>query len=119
MNKLLKSAAALAIVLFSLQVSAWNMAGHMVTGSFVYQELKDNKPLMAKLVAILEEHPEYDTRWAGPLSRARSEDDRAHILLTLAARWPDDARDDEDQHQPYWHFVSYPYPANAGPAPCL
>ena len=119
MNMLLKSIAVLAIVLSSLQVNAWNMAGHMVTGSFVYQELKDNKPMMAKLVAILEEHPEFDTRWAGPLSRAKSEDDRARILLTLAARWPDDARDDEDQHQPYWHFVSFPYPAKAGPVPSL
>lgn len=94
---------------FSANAVAWNMARHMLTGAFVYQELKQNKPdLLQEVLAILKEHPEYDTRWAGPLSRV-AEDKQDQALLMLAARWPDDARDDPDEHHATWHYVSFPY----------
>ena len=73
---------------------AWNRATHMATGAMAYRELMTNSPrTAARIVAILKQHPEYSTRWAGKLNDpSLSEQERNEYLFMLAARWPDDVR---------------------------
>lgn len=115
MKKFVKFAVAAAVAGAALQANAWNMAGHMLTGAMVYQELAgaNDQQVLRQVVEILREHPDYDTRWAAALARAKSPEEEAQTLLMLAARWPDDARDDDEQHRPTWHYVSFPF----GPGP--
>lgn len=117
MKVVVKLLATFVLFMTSAEAMAWNMAGHMLTGSFVYQELAQsgNHAVLQRVTEVLREHPDYDTRWAATLSRAKSEEEETHLLLILAARWPDDARDDEEQHRAVWHYVSFPF--GKGPTP--
>src|SRR5262245_51992137 len=49
---------------------AWNKAGHMVSGALAYQILKKESPgTIAKVIALLKEHPEYEKSWEARLQR--------------------------------------------------
>jgi len=51
------------------------------------QNLKANRPeVIARVVQILKQHPEYSTRWLPKLTNAPGPD---LVILMLAARWPD------------------------------
>ena len=99
---------------------AWNMPGHMVSGAFAYQELaKEDPELVGYIVGLLRQHPDYDTRWAPQLAALKggTSTQQDEFLFMLAARWPDDARDDPEDNKPLWHYVSFPY--GPGPQPKL
>ena len=50
---------------FGSSAMAWNKAGHMVSGAIAYRDLKNSNPdVIPKVVAILKQHPEFDTRRA-------------------------------------------------------
>src|SRR5438045_6054112 len=86
-------------------VLAFNKPGHMVSGAIAYQELKVNKPeVIARVVQILKQHPDYQTRWAPKLAGAVDPD---QTLFMLAARWPDDVRG-TPEHREKWHYINYP-----------
>ena len=88
---------------------AWNRAGHMTSAVVAYQVLlKESPQTIKKAVAILKDHPYYKKTWEPRLAEKRAED-RDLYLFTMAARWPDDARDDPKFHHFNWHFINLPY----------
>jgi hypothetical protein len=88
---------------------AWNKAGHMVTGAIAYDTLKkDNPQALEKVLAILKQHPQFEQKWARQLEQVAAED-RDQALFMLAARWPDDIRDDPEYNHPEWHYTDLPF----------
>ena len=86
---------------------AWNKAGHMVSGAVAYFVLKEEHPeTLAKALAMLKQHPDYDQMWKVKLNAVR-EEDRDLYLFMLAARWPDDlkSRTHEFDHVHYVNFT--------------
>ena len=81
----------------------------MVTGAIAYDELQKTSPAtIARVVAILRQHPQYESRWK-PQMEGMSEQDQERYLFMLAARWPDDIRGDKAFDHPLWHYIDYPY----------
>jgi len=100
--------------------TAWNKPGHMVMGAMIYQLLKGSDPeALIKLVALLKQHPQYESLWLPQIKQfTQSQEEAEQYLLMLAARWPDDARGSEYSHSD-WHYVNFPFkPAyNKGTTP--
>ncbi|MBV8036114.1 S1/P1 nuclease [Roseateles sp.] len=90
---------------------AWNKAGHMTSAAIAYDDLKARSPsTVARIVAALKLHPQYDQRWRADVEAAGlSEDDANRRLFMLAARWPDDVRGDHDFDRPEDHFIDLAY----------
>ncbi len=90
-------------------VVAWNKAGHMTTAAIAYDTLKkDNPKALEKVILLLKQHPQFDKMWAKQLEKVDAAD-RDQALLMLAARWPDDIRDDPDYDHPDWHYIDFPF----------
>lgn len=115
MNRLPIGLALLALALASGAAHGWNKAGHMTSGAIAYQVLKKESPAtLAKVVALLKEHPAYESRWQGRL-RDIPEADHDLFLFIMAARWADDARNEQEFHHAEWHYINYPFrPAAEG-----
>ena len=101
------AAVVLLLVVFAPDSLVWNKAGHMVSGAIAYSELKQLSPeAPARVVALLQLHPEFQTRWAPEIAKpfvpARERD---LYLCMLVARWPDDIRGDESFDRSAWHFI--------------
>jgi hypothetical protein len=94
---------------------AWNRAGHMAMAAMAYDELRQQAPsTMARVVAILVQHPQYESRWKPQLA-GLSPQDQERYLFMLAARWPDDVRGDAAFDHPLWHYINYPYKPSGQP----
>jgi hypothetical protein len=101
--------AAIVLTIAAAPCWAWNQAGHMTTGAIAYSTLKkDNPQALAKILATLHQHPQFDTLWAKQLDRVDAAD-RDEALFMLAARWPDDIRDNPDYNHAEWHYIDYGY----------
>jgi len=86
--------AALIALLAAGPGSAWNRAGHMTMAAMAFDELlRDAPATVARVVAILQHHPQYESRWR-PQIAAMALDEQQRFLFMLAARWPDDVRGD-------------------------
>lgn len=111
MRRYLPLLAFAAALLGAPSAQAWNKAGHMTSGAIAYDDLKARSPAtLAKVVAALKLHPQYDQRWRADVEAAGlSEDDANRRLFMLAARWPDDVRGDHDFDRPEDHFIDLPY----------
>ena len=97
----------LAVVAIPRDAMAWNRAGHMVSGAIAYRELLARDPAAARrAVEILRAHPAYQSRWL-PMITAHGMADHDILLFMLAARWPDDVRDEPYDH-PTWHYINLP-----------
>lgn len=97
------------VVLSQFPAFAWNKAGHMVTGSIAYAVMKKEHPKeLAKVVALLKTHPQYDALWKESLEILKPED-RDEALFMFAARWADDARPFPQFHHDKWHYVNVPF----------
>jgi len=108
--------AAMAVVLVAGPSLAWNRSGHMVTGAIAYDELLKTSPsTLARVIAILRQHPQYESRWK-PQLVGMNEQDQGRFLFMLAARWPDDIRGDKEFDHPVWHYIDYPYKPKGQPA---
>ena len=95
---------------------AWNRAGHMAMAAMAYDQLRQQAPsTMGRVVAILLQHPQYESRWK-PQIAGLSPQDQERALFMLAARWPDDIRGDSAFDHPKWHYIDYPYKPAAQPA---
>ncbi len=100
---------AVAVFLVAGPGSAWNRAGHMTMGAIAYDELHRTSPAtVARVVAILRQHPQYESRWKSQIA-GLGEQDQERYLFMLAARWPDDIRGDSAFDHPMWHYIDYPY----------
>jgi len=97
---------------------AWNKAGHMVSGAIAYADLKQNNPeTLARVVALLKSHPQFQTKWAPRLAQLHlSPEEQDLYLFMLAARWPDDIRGDPTFHHGAWHYINLPYKPEGQPA---
>ena len=103
-------------LLAALPASGWNRTGHMATGAIAYDDLIRGSPAtIARTVAILRQHPQYESRWK-PQVAGMSEQDQERFLFMLAARWPDDIRGDSAFDHPLWHYIDYPYKPRGQPA---
>ena len=98
-----------AILAIAATASAWNMAGHMTTAAIAYDTLKQDDPqALAKIVAILKQHTQYDSLWGRRLEKVDPED-RDQAMFMMAARWADDIRNNPDYNRPPWHYIDYAY----------
>lgn len=94
---------------------AWNRAGHMAMGAITFDDLQHSAPAtVARVLAILRQHPQYESRWK-PQLMGMSEEAQARFLFMLAARWPDDVRGDKAFDHPPWHYIDYPYKPKGQP----
>jgi S1/P1 Nuclease len=112
----------LALILLTLSpfpAMAWNRSGHMVSGAIAYAELQRTNPdKVRKVVALLQRHPEYDSRWKPALEKAPlTQNEKDQYLFMLAARWPDDIRGATGFDRPTWHYVNFPYTPSAALTP--
>jgi hypothetical protein len=97
------------IIAAPASVWAWNFGGHMTTGAIAYDVLeKENPQALAAAIALLKQHPLYDKMWAKQLDNVDPEN-RDQALFMLAARWPDDIRNNPDYTHPNWHYIDYPF----------
>lgn len=97
-----------AIICIQGNALAWNKAGHMVSASIAYQDLRtDHAAVVVEVVKILEQHPDFKQYWEPQLS-GLSEPEKSQRLFMLAARWPDDIRG-KSEDRPTWHYVGFPY----------
>lgn len=89
---------------------AWNIPGHMLSGSIAYQILRqESASSVEKVTAVLERHPWYERQWKDQLEKAQSID-RVEYLFMLAPRWADDIRTkDRAEHRGPWHYINYPF----------
>jgi hypothetical protein len=95
---------------------AWNRAGHMAIGAIAYDELLSGAPAtVARVMAILRQHPQYESRWKPQLAGMTAQDQERYLFM-LAARWPDDIRGDNALDHPLWHYIDYPYKPPGQPA---
>jgi hypothetical protein len=100
---------ALFVSLLASAAFAWNQAGHMTTAAIAYDTLKkDNPQALAKVLTTLRQHPQFDTMWAKQINRVDPAD-QDEALFMLAARWPDDIRDNPDYNHGEWHYIDYPF----------
>lgn len=98
-------------------VQGWSKSGHMATGAIAYRVLKRDSPdTIPKVVALLKRHPYYDgpdapaaERWKPKLDALATGAERDEFLFMLAARWADDARDDDDYYPPGKHYDQFHY----------
>ncbi len=112
-------------LLLATPAFAWNKGGHMVTAAVAYAVLKEENPAaIAKIIAILKEHPQYESLWVPRLNAIPNltNDEKDLYLFMQAARWPDDARGSEEFHHAHWHYINIPYkpagqPDSVRPAP--
>src|SRR5689334_23050616 len=82
----------------ALPVRAWNKPGHMVIGAIAYDVLaKEDPKALARVIELLKSHPQWDT-FAKRLDSVPAED-RARYLFMIAARWPDDVRNNRQYHR--------------------
>ncbi|MCC5599737.1 S1/P1 nuclease [Nostoc favosum] len=92
---------------------AWNKAGHMVSGAIAYSELKQsNQQTIDRIVAILREHPEFskfEQQWNSLKKSSIPSQNENLYLFMWAARWPDDARDNQKFNHQTWHYINFPY----------
>jgi S1/P1 Nuclease len=105
------------ILTLPLDVFAWNIPGHMLSGAIAYQILqRENPTTIARVRSILEKNSWYETRWKSQLGKL-PEAERDEMLFTLAARWADNirTRDPSESHLA-WHYVDFPFKPEGEPA---
>ena len=113
MTRLLASAALL-VTLAAGPATAWNGGGHMVTGAIAYALLEKDAPdVLAKAVAVLQAHPQYDKLWKKGCE-ARPEAERGLYLFMVAGKWADDIRG-SDYDRPKWHYINYGFKPDGQP----
>lgn len=101
---------AMICLLVPCQSQAWNKPGHMVTGAIAFRELKASNPqVLARVINLLKQHPFFEETWRPAIEDLNSNDpDKEGLFLfMLAARWPDDVRDDPDLHCEFCHFINF------------
>ncbi len=104
------TAATFVVAFFSSVCSAYHEGGHNIVAGVAYDELKKNDPdALAKIVAILKKHPQYEDKWL-PKLKDVSEDSRDRYMFMLAANWPDAIRKkSKEWDHPTWHYVDVPF----------
>ena len=113
MTRLLASAALL-VTLAAGPATAWNGGGHMVTGAIAYALLEKDAPdVLAKAVAVLQAHPQYEKLWKKGCE-ARPEAERGLYLFMVAGKWADDIRG-SDYDRPKWHYINYGFKPDGQP----
>jgi hypothetical protein len=110
-----RSLTVLLTLIIATPAPAWNKAGHMVSGAIAAAALRqDNPAAFSKVVELLKAHPQFGERWSKRLEDA-PDGDGDLMLFMLAARWPDDIRDNADYHHSRWHYINMPFKPEGQP----
>ena len=101
---------ALACLVMSLPVRAWNGTGHQVVCQIAWRDLRPE--VRAKITALIQKHP-YFKRHLEPADAGSDTPEYAMRSFMLAATWPDllrGARDPKERqhHRAEWHYVNLP-----------
>lgn len=93
----------------------------MVHGALVFDILRVSSPeTLRGVLSVLRQHPHYSTLWMPQLQdQTASQDEIDKRLLELAARWPDDIRNDDRYHRGEWHYINLPLVGPGQDAPDL
>jgi hypothetical protein len=96
---------------------AWNIPGHMLSGSIAYQILqRESPPTIPTVRSVLQKNPWFETRWKVQLDKL-PEAERDETLFMLAARWADDIRTlDKAESRLPWHYIDFPFKPEGEPA---
>src|SRR5690242_10046360 len=107
----------LALLIFPLHALAWNISGHMLSGTIAYQILQRENPSTIPIVrSVLEKNPWYETRWKPQMEKLPNTE-RDEMLFMLAARWADDIRTrDKAESRLRWHYIDFPFKPEGEPA---
>nr|MDZ8212015.1 S1/P1 nuclease [Nostoc sp. ChiSLP03a] len=101
------------ILMWQYPAFAWNKAGHMVSGAIAYNDLQQNhQEVIKKIAAILKEHPEYskfEQQWNSLNQSNISAENKSLYLFMWAAKWADEARNNQAFNHPTWHYINFPY----------
>jgi hypothetical protein len=105
------------VLAFSVREAlAWNIPTHVITGSIAHEIFRrENPAAVANVMAILEHHSWYETRWQMQLNKV-PQPERNEMLFMLATRWADDVRtQDGAQHRGLWHYINFPFKPEGEP----
>lgn len=118
MVRLITSAVLVVCCVASVRTAyAWNRAGHMTCAALVYLELQQSNPdQLAKWITLLKSHPHYESRWRRQTETRSNRTEQELYLWMLAARWPDDIRNDAEFHRGSWHYINYPLKPSGQPS---
>lgn len=111
-SPVLKQAGLWLLLSISFAAFGWNKPTHMAIGDIAYRDMRNKSPRrLARVVAILRQHPDVKTRWAAMLRDSTlAEEEKDRNLFMLAARWPDDIRGQNNPNDhPTWHYINYVY----------
>ena len=99
----------------------WGAGGHMTIAAFAYDELAEKHPVeLAKLLNVLHQHPEWPAGVKHSMEKrteAVAPADRDRYAFMVAARWPDDVRQDPQYHHGTWHYMDTPTSPRGQPLP--
>jgi N-acetyl-beta-hexosaminidase len=114
---LIASLVLLTLAVLPLPASAWNIPGHMLSAIIAYQVLRQENPqTIDKVKALLEKHPWFANQWQARLQAVPAAD-RDMVLFMQVARWPDDIRIKDRQHnRGPWHYINWPFKPEGQPA---
>jgi hypothetical protein len=98
------------LLILPLDALAWNIPGHMLSGSIAYRRLyRDSPATIARVRTILEKHPWYADRWRDDIAKL-PDSQHGEMLFMLAARWADDIRMQAKlQRETKWHYINFPF----------
>jgi hypothetical protein len=114
---------AIPLLLPASKAHAWASGGHKIISLIAWEKLPPEA--RARTVALLEQHPEFQAQFAGPMAKdlgpSPSTEQRGRWLFCQASVWPDLVRPPldgsknpyEKYHRPTWHYLDLPVFANA------
>jgi hypothetical protein len=114
---LIASLVILYLAVLTLSASAWNIPGHILSATIAYQVLdQESHQIIDKVKAVLEKHPWHPNQWQARLQDVPAAD-RDMVLFMQVARWPDDIRIKDRQHnRGPWHYINWPFKPEGQPA---
>jgi hypothetical protein len=115
--RLLACVVMITLATFSFPASAWNIPGHMLSGIIAYQVFQQaSSKTIDNVKSVLEKHPWYANQWQASLQDVPVAD-RELVLFMQAARWSDDIRISDRQHnRGAWHYINWPFKPDGQPA---
>jgi hypothetical protein len=116
MRRLVPTLLVMCLVMFISAAHAWNKPGHMTSAAIAYADLKERNPVvLAKVVEVLKQHPQFKSNWAPKLDQV-SAPDRDLYLFMVVGRWSDDTRKKYPEYdRPAWHYVNFPFRPGEAP----
>jgi hypothetical protein len=107
------------LVIFRINILAWDGAGHMAIAAEAFRQLPPE--LKAQAIEVLKAHPDYP-QWVKAY-HPNPNVDLAEYVFMRSSTWPDEIRRSGSPYDhPEWHFIDYPlrppsFPSEPDPRP--